>query len=72
MATETVKRSAVSLKLAAGVNEAGRTIVKSCSMGKVAPNADADKIMLVATSLGPVLAYPVTRVERTNVTLIED
>ena len=55
MATENVQRSAVSLKLDAGTIGGG-TIIKSCSLGKVLAEADADKVMAVTGLLLPVLA----------------
>lgn len=69
---ENMQRSSVSLKLNAGVSSVtGNMLTKSCSLGKVAGGADAEKIMTVADLLSPLLAYPAIRVERTEVTFLE-
>ena len=73
MAIEHAYRSSVSLKLNAGTRESsGGMIVKSCSMGKVVHGADKDKIMSVVGTLLPVLEFPLFRVERTEVTILEN
>jgi hypothetical protein len=70
--TENAYRSSVSVKLNGGVNAvSGNTLVKSCSLGKLERGADGDKIMNVVGALLPVLDYPLVRVERTEVTLLE-
>ncbi|MDR1874109.1 MAG: hypothetical protein LBQ90_03720 [Synergistaceae bacterium] len=72
-AIENAYRSNVSLKLNSGVNPVTENvIVKSCSLGKVVHGADSGKIMDVATALFPLLEYPVLRVERTEVTVLEN
>ena len=73
MAIENAHRSSVSLKLNTGVKEStGGMIVKSCSLGKVIRDADAGKIMSVVGALVPVLEHPLFRVERTEVTILEN
>lgn len=74
MATiENARRSSVSLKLNAGINPTtGNKIVKSCSLGNVVRDADKDSIMSVVETLLPVLDYPLERVERTEVTELEN
>ena len=73
MAIENAHRSSVSLKLNAGSRPAtGTMIVKSCSLGKVTHEADKDKIMNVVGALMPVLEHPMFRVERTEVTILEN
>jgi hypothetical protein len=73
MATERAYKSSVSVKLDAGVNSVtGNMIAKSCSLGKVAQGADKDKVMEVVGTLLPVLDYPLARVERTEVTVLEN
>ena len=68
---ETTKRSAISVKLDAGTNpNTGAAIVRSCSLGSIVENADAQKVMNVVNLLGPVLEYTPIRVERTKVTLL--
>jgi hypothetical protein len=70
--TENALRSAVLVKLNAGIHPVTENmIVKSCSLGKVLQGADPEKIMDVATALSPLLEYPVFRVERTEVTVLE-
>ena len=65
-------RSSVSLKLNGGASPVtGTMLVKSCSLGKVVRNADAEKIMGVVGALAPLLVHPVVRVERTEVTTLE-
>ena len=73
MAIENVHRSSVSLKLNAGTKESsGGMIVKSCSLGKVIQGADKDMVMGVVGALLPVLVHPMFRVERTEVTILEN
>jgi len=70
---ENALRSGVSLKLNAGTKPGtGTMIIKSCSLGKVMYGADADKIMSVVGAMLPVLENPLYRVERTEVTVIEN
>jgi len=73
MAIENALRSAISLKLNAGTKPGGSgMLTKSCSLGKVMAGADKDKIMSVVGALLPVLVYPLYRVERTEVSVIEN
>ena len=73
MAIENALRSSVSLKLNAGIRPGtGGMITKSCSLGKIMYAADKDKIMSVIGMLLPVLENPLYRVERTEVTVIEN
>ena len=72
-AIENAYKSAVSVKLDAGVNPStGNTILKSCSLGKLVQGADADGIMSVVGALVPCLEHPLVRVERTEVTTLEN
>ncbi len=69
---ENARRSGVSLKLNAGSDPvSGRMIVKSCSLGRVKPGADAEGIVRVADLLLGVLEYPAVRMERTEVSTLE-
>ena len=69
---ENAYRSGVSLKLNAGTNAAtGRMIVKGCSLGSVKPGADAEAVVRVADLLAVVLEYPVVRMERTQINMLE-
>ena len=73
MATENAYRSSVSVKLNSGSREGtGSMIVKSCPLGKVIGGADKDKVMSVVGALLPVLEFPLFRVERTEVTVLEN
>jgi len=73
MAIESALRSAVSLKLNAGMRPGtGTMITKSCSLGKLVYGADKDKVMSVVGTLLPVMEHPLYRVERTEVTVIEN
>jgi hypothetical protein len=73
MAIENAHRSSVSLKLNAGSKEGtGTMIVKSCSLGNVIRGADKNKIMSVVGALNPILVHPLFRVERTEVTILEN
>ena len=73
MAIESAHRSSVSLKLNAGTRPGtGGMITKTCSLGKVMHGADKDKIMSVVEVLAPVLENPLYRIERTEVTVIEN
>ena len=73
MAIENAHRSSVSLKLNAGTREnTGGMIVKGCSLGKVLHGADVNKVMSVVGALAPVLEHPLFRVERTEVTILEN
>ena len=73
MAIENAHRSGVSVKLNAGTNPGtGGMITKTCSLGKIMAGADKDKIMSVVGALASVLEHPLYRVERTEVTVIEN
>ena len=73
MAIESALRSSVSLKLNAGTKPGtGTMITKSCSLGNVIHGADKDKIMSVVGALLPVLENPLYRVERTEVSVLEN
>ena len=73
MAIENAHRSSVSVKLNAGVREGtGGMIVKSCSLGRVVHGADAGKVLGVVGALSSVLEHPLFRVERTEVTILEN
>ena len=73
MAMENAYRSSVSLKLNAGTKDnTGGMIVRSCSLGKVIHGANVNKVMSVAGALAPVLEHPLFRVERTQVTILEN
>ena len=73
MAIESAHRSSVSLRLNTGTREGtGGMIVRSCSLGRVIHGADAEKIMSVVGALAPVLEHPLFRVERTEVTILEN
>jgi len=73
MAIESALRSAVTLKLNAGTRPGGvGMLVKSCSIGKVIYGADKDKVMSIVGAMLPVLEHPLYRVERTEVTVIEN
>ena len=73
MAIESAYRGSVSLKLNAGMKMGTSTMItKSCSLGKIMHGADKDKIMSVVGTLLPVLEHPMYRVERTEVTVIEN
>ena len=70
--TEKARRSAVSVKLNAGKTVGGGTIVKSCSLGKVLAGADRTKVMNIVGLMLPVLEFPLVRVERTEVSTLEN
>lgn len=73
MATiERARRSSVYLKLNAGQTASGGTIVKSCGLGKVLAAADKTKVMNVVALMLPVLEFPLVRVERTEVSTLEN
>ena len=72
MAVENAYRSSISLKLNTGTKANGGMIVKSCSLGRVVHGANAGKVMSVVEALAPVLEYPLSRVERTEITTLED
>jgi hypothetical protein len=73
MAIENAHRSAVNLKLNMGTREStGGMIVRTVSLGNLMSGAAADKIMSVVNALAPILARPVYRVERQEVTILEN
>ena len=73
MVTESAHRSSVSLRLNTGTRPGtGAMIVRNCSLGRVVAGADKDKIMDVVGALLPVLEHPMFRVERTEVTILEN
>ena len=69
--TESVLSAGVAVKLNAAVTPRGGMATRSVSLGKVASEADADKVMDVVGALSPVLSLSPVRVERTVVTLLE-
>lgn len=70
--SSTLRRSAVALKLNAGKDpKTGNAVVKSCSIAGIRGGADPEAIIDVAELVAPVLVYPVTRVERTEVSSLE-
>jgi hypothetical protein len=73
MAIESSYKSVVNVKLDAGTSPVtGNMIMRSASLGRVKEKADANKIMNVVGALIPCLAYGYVRVERTEVTAIEN
>ena len=73
MAIESALRSSITLRLNTGPRPGGAgMITKSCSLGRVMAGADASKVMSVVGALLPVLEHPLHRVERTEVTVIEN
>ena len=73
MAIESALRSTVSLRLNAGTRPGGSgMLVRSFSLGRVMHGADKGKIMSVVGALASVLVHPLFRVERTEVTVIEN
>ena len=73
MAIESALRSSITLRLNTGLRPGGvGMITKSCSLGRVMANADASKVMSVIGALIPVLVHPLYRVERTEVTVLEN
>jgi hypothetical protein len=74
MATiENAYKSSVAVKLNAGLSAVtGNMVVKTLSLGKIVQGADKDKIMPVVGALMQVLEYPAFRVDRTEVTVIEN
>jgi hypothetical protein len=73
MATESAYKSSVAVKLNAGMSPGtGNMIVKSCSLGKIAQGADKEKIMNVVGALLPVLEHSLVRVERTEISVLEN
>jgi hypothetical protein len=73
MAIESAHRSAVNLKLNAGIRQGtGGMVVKNVSLGRVMYGADADKIMSVVGALIPCLVHPLYRVERQETTILEN
>ena len=73
MAIENALRSAISLKMNAGTREGtGGMIVRTVSLGKVMSQADAAKVLSVVGALAPVLSVPLFRVERQEVTVLEN
>ena len=73
MAIENAHRSSIALRLNVGTREdTGATIIRSCSLGRVAHGANAGMVMSVVGALIPVLEHPLLRVERTEVTILEN
>ena len=73
MAVITVpSRTAVSVKLNTGLDAKGNPIVKGVPIPSVKTAASAAGIYAVGVALVPCLAYPVLRIERTEVETIED
>ena len=73
MAIESAYKSSVAVKLNAGESPTTWNMVgRCCSFGKVVQGADKDKIMNVVGALLPVLDHSMVRVERTEVTILEN
>jgi hypothetical protein len=73
MAIESAYKSSIAVKLDAGTNPAtGNMIVKSCPLRKVVQGADKEKVMNIVGALLPVLEHSLVRVERTEVSVLEN
>ena len=73
MAIENPLKSNCVLRVNAGTRPSnGAMITKTVSIGKVMAGADVGKIMAVVALMLPVIEYPLVRVERTEVTVIEN
>jgi hypothetical protein len=73
MAIETPHKSSVTVKLDAGVNPVtGNTIVRSCSLSKIVSAAPAAKVLAVVGALLPCLLHSLIRVERSEISVLEN
>lgn len=66
------KSTSAKMVLAAGTDpQTGRAKTKTVIFSKLASNPDSSKIMAVVDAASPVLTYPVTRVETTEIKTLE-
>ena len=72
MAIESAYRSVVNLRLIGGYTGSGGMVTRTVSLRNVLHGADKDKIMSVIGAMLPVLLYPMYRVERQEITVIEN
>ena len=72
MAIESAYSSAVNLKLNTGFTGSGGMKTATVSLGRLVYAADKDKIMSVVGTLLPCLVHPMYRVERREITVIEN
>lgn len=71
-AVTSLKSNKASMKLNAGQTAAGKAIIKTISMPTLSETAEAADILAVKKAYDPCLAYPVTSIEHTVTTIIED
>ena len=68
----TTKSVKASYYLNGGTNpETGKSITKTITLNGLRSNPDASKVAAVGTLLAPVLLYPVSRMETTEVKTVE-
>jgi len=72
MAIENPLRSGISLKLNAGSRDNGTMIIKGVSLGAMMRGAEPAKIMDVVGALAPILEFPLYRVERSEISTVEN
>ena len=72
MAIESPRSSTVHLRLNTGLNGSGGIKTATISLGKIMYAADKNKIMSVVGTLLPCLVHPMYRVERREITTIEN
>lgn len=66
------KNTKATVSMTAGTNpETGKAITKRTTLSKLASNPDATKIMNIVDAAAPVLNYPVSLVETTEVKTLE-
>jgi hypothetical protein len=70
---ETALRSNINVRLNFGNHGgSGAMIVRTVPLGRVIRNANITKVMSVLNALAPIFAHPIFRIERHEVTILEN
>lgn len=71
-AIESLKTARMSLKLNAGASESGKAITRTVNMPALVKTVAAADIMAIKNAAAPVLNYPISSVEHTVTTVVEE
>jgi hypothetical protein len=72
LATYTPDSARMTLRIQTGTDEYGKAILRSLGFSGIAPSAAAADTLAVAQSLGGLLEYSVTEIQKVDTDLVED
>lgn len=72
MATYTPDSARMTLRIQTGTDDYGKPQLRSLSFSGIDPNAAAADMLAVAQSLGGLLEYSVTEIQKVDTDLVED